>query len=214
MRWTVVIPVKALPAAKSRLAPASADPDAHRRLVEAIRADTMAAAAGAPSVARILLVTDAGQAGPDTVVQTRPGLNGALRDAAEHAARHWPGDGIAALVGDLPSLRSAELDDALGQAALAGGGFVADADGTGTTLLAAVPGRALEPRFGPGSASRHAEIVGALPAGAGLRRDVDTAEDLRRAAAGPGVGPRTHAVLHDTGDHPARRSPCLGMMPS
>jgi 2-phospho-L-lactate guanylyltransferase len=193
VRWTVVIPAKALPEAKSRLLPASADAAAHRRLVEAIRADTLAAAGAAEGVARLLVVTDrAGE--PDALVQRQPGLNAALREAAEYAARSWPEDGIVALVGDLPALRPDELTAALSAAAQHPRSFVADAPGTGTTLLAVTPGTPLDPRFGAGSAARHADGGAQVEGGRGLRHDVDTAEDLREAA-GLGLGAATVAVL-------------------
>ncbi|SHF61774.1 2-phospho-L-lactate guanylyltransferase [Jatrophihabitans endophyticus] len=236
MRWTVVIPAKSLPAAKSRLAPMSVDAAAHRRLVEAIRADTVAAAAAADGVARVLLVTDrdvtAAAGAPDRpggvgerLVQTRPGLNGAVRDAAEHAAERWPDDGLAVLVGDLPALRPEELAEVLATAG-AGTGFVPDADGVGTTLLTAAPGHPLRPEFGGGSAARHARHARPLVAGPGLRRDVDTAADLRGAATDLGVGPATAAVLDATDTTAAGttagpvstdtdvtvRSTCLGMI--
>jgi 2-phospho-L-lactate guanylyltransferase len=197
VRWTVVIPAKSLPEAKSRLAPASSDPQAHRRLVEAIRADTTAAAGAADGVARVLMVSDR-PAGDGVLVQSAPGLNAALAEAADFAARSWPADGVAALVGDLPALRAAELADALTRAAGHPRAHVPDAAGTGTTLLTARPGVALAPAFGAGSAARHAADSVPLPGGDGLRHDVDTAEDLR-AAAGLGVGPATAAVLAAVG---------------
>lgn len=193
VQWTVVIPAKALPEAKSRLLPASADLAAHRRLVEAIRADTTAAARAATGVARVLLVTD--RPGPDgAFVQTRPGLNAALAEAAEHAASSWPADGIAALVGDLPALRADELAEALAAAAAVQRAFVPDALGSGTTLLTVAPGTDLGPEFGPGSAARHGAHAVALAAGPGLRQDVDTADDLE-AAAEVGFGPATRTAL-------------------
>ena len=81
-----------------------------------------------------------------------------------------------------------------------GRAFCADADGTGTTLLLAAAARALDPRFGEGSAARHrasgaVALDGAWP---GLRRDVDTGDDLC-AAAELGLGPHTRAVLAPTG---------------
>lgn len=191
------MPVKALPGAKSRLLPASADADLHRRLVQAIRDDTMSAARAARGVARLVLVTDKPGL-PNALVQTRPGLNGALAEAAERAAANWPHDGVAALVGDLPTLRAEELTAVLAQAARHPRAFVPDAAGTGTTLLAAQPGTALHPAFGPGSAARHALIAARLEAGPGLRRDIDTADDLH-AAAGHGLGPATAAALDAAG---------------
>ncbi len=208
MRWTVVIPAKALPAAKSRLLSASTDERAHRRLVEAIRADTAAAARAAAGVARVLVVSDRAD-GDGVLVQTVPGLNGALAEAADLAARSWPADGIAALVGDLPALRPAELAEALARAAAHPRTHVPDAAGTGTTLLTALPGVALAPAFGPGSAARHAADSVALDGGGGLRNDVDTAEDLL-AASVLGLGRHTGAVLAQSGV--TTRSTSDGMM--
>jgi 2-phospho-L-lactate guanylyltransferase len=71
---------------------------------------------------------------------------------------------------------------------------VPDAPGTGTTLLTALPGTPLRPAFGTGSAGRHAGAAVRLDAAAGLRHDVDTAEDLA-TAAGLGAGPATAAFL-------------------
>lgn len=185
--------MKSLPEAKSRLLPASADAAAHARLVEAIRADTLAAARAADGVARVLLVADRPGV-PDALVQIRSGLNAALSEAAEHAIRRWPANGVAALVGDLPALRPAELAAALAAAAGHPQSFVPDATGTGTTLLAAVPGTLLRPAFGLDSAARHAAWAARLDAAPGLRHDVDTATDLA-AAAGLGLGPATAAAV-------------------
>lgn len=196
MRWTVLVPLKSTPDAKSRLLPASADAAAHARLVRAIRADTVAAASGAAGVARVLIVVDrpgAGQ-GADEFVQTAPGLNAALAEAAAHAKARWPADGVAALAGDLPALRPEELGAALSAAAAHPSAYVPDADGTGTTLLAAAPGTELDPHFGVDSAARHRRTAAELSAAPGLRRDVDTAADLA-AAIDLGVGPATAVVL-------------------
>lgn len=193
-----MIPTKALPEAKSRLLPATVDASAHRRLVEAIRADTVAAASAAPAVARVVLIADR-PAGPGVLVQTEPGLNAALVEAAEFATVSWPEDGVGALVGDLPALRPDEIDSALRAAAGHARSFVPDSPGTGTTLLTAQPGTVLRPAFGPGSARRHAAgAVELASAGPGLRHDVDTADDLA-AAAELGLGPATSAVLAETG---------------
>lgn len=212
MHWTVVIPAKALPEAKSRLAPMSTDPAAHRRLVEAIRADTIAAAQAANGVARVVVVVDRGAASTRVLVQTRPGLDAALREGAAYAVASWPEDGVAALVGDLPALRPDELAHVLRAAAEHPRAYVADVSGTGTTLLAATPGHLLRPAFGPGSARRHGVDATAVPAGPGLRHDVDTSADLL-AAAGLGLGPATRAVRAVLADADiAVRSTCTGIM--
>lgn len=205
----MLIPTKALPGAKTRLAAVSADPAAHRRLVAAIRQDTVAAARAADGVARVVVVTDRGVPGDTTFVQRTPGLNPALEEAAAAATARWPDDGVVALVGDLPALTPAELADALRAAASHPRSFVADHAGTGTTLLAALPGVALSPTFGPGSAARHAAVAVALNAGPGLRHDVDTADDLRAAAA-VGLGAATAAERGS--ELAAPRSPSPGIM--
>jgi len=189
----VLVPVKALPGAKSRLAGLSSDAQAHARLVHAIRGDTLRAAREASGVARVVRIGDT-EAVEHDLLQQRPGLNEALAEGARYAAEQWPGDGVAALVGDLPALTAAELARSLAVAAHHETAFVADATGTGTTLLTARPSARLDPRFGPGSAARHGARAAALPAGPGLRQDVDTADDLR-AALLLGVGPNTLAVL-------------------
>jgi 2-phospho-L-lactate guanylyltransferase len=202
VRWTVVIPAKALPQAKSRLLPATSDLAAHRRLVEAIRADTAAAAAAAANVARVVVVVDRTdpewQPPGSVLVQSTPGLNAALAEAAAHAAATWPGDAVAALVGDLPALRPEDLAAALDAAAGYDRAFVLDAAGTGTTVLTARPGVLLRPAFGVGSGARHARTAHLVDAAPGLRHDVDTAADLR-AAHRLGVGARTAAALATPG---------------
>jgi 2-phospho-L-lactate guanylyltransferase len=208
VRWTVVVPIRALPSAKTRLA-RDLSVEQHALLVDAIRADTLATIRAADDVARVLIVAD--KDGPEiSLVQHSPGLNGALRDGWAHATQRWPGDGVVALVGDLPALRRAELTGALRQASERPRSFVRDADGTGTTLLAVTAGTALHPQFGVGSAARHAGSGAvALDAGPGLRQDVDTIDDLAVAVA-LGVGERTASIADSS--LTAQRSPSRGMM--
>jgi 2-phospho-L-lactate guanylyltransferase len=196
--WSVVVPAKRLAVAKTRLRPLTDGlGTAHDDLVLALLADTVAAAVSCPVVAEVVVVTDDPAAG-DVVrrlgartVADQP--DGGLNPALEHGARSAAGPAVAALSSDLPALRPDELAAAL-RAAGEGRSFVADAEGTGTTLLTAV-GTDLRPHFGAGSAEAHLRS-GALPlAGTwpGLVRDVDTEADLRAALA-LGAGPRTTAL--------------------
>jgi len=200
--WALVIPVKPLDRAKSRLA-GLAGPR-RGELALAMAADTVSALLACPAVAVAIVVTDDAAAGAElgalgaVVIPDRPaaGLNPAVELGARYAAQRWPGRGRAALAADLPALRPAEIGAALAAASAWPAAFVADAAGTGTTLYAAGPGSEFRPAFGPGSAGRHAgggAVELDLPGIAGLRRDVDTAEDLEQAAA-LGLGPRTAAV--------------------
>jgi 2-phospho-L-lactate guanylyltransferase len=92
----------------------------------------------------------------------------------------------------------AELATALRAAGASPGraAFVPDAAGVGTTLYAVPPGGEFRPLFGGASRARHA-ASGATELGlddlTGLRRDVDTPDDLR-AALTLGAGPRTTAL--------------------
>ena len=199
--WVVVVPVKRLEAAKTRLdRPDRAD------VALAMAADTVSAAAACPLVEAVVVVTDddrarARLAAGATVVPDEPdaGLNRALAHGADVAAARWPGRGVVALAADLPALRPEELERVLRAAPDGERSLVADAAGTGTVLLAAAAGVGLDPRFGPSSRVGHVEAgvadltdaVGDLP---GLRRDVDTLDDLA-SAADLGVGPATRARL-------------------
>lgn len=203
LAWSLVVPVKVLARAKSRLTGVGvADRSA---LVLAMAADTVAAGLAAAGVAAVLVVTDDPQVGQEAaglgaiVLPDSPaaGLNEALAHGASYAARAHPGRGRAALAADLPAVRPAELTAALSAAAALGTAFVRDAAGTGTTLYAAAPGAGFTPRFGPGSAAAHAAGGAAEITGGdldGLRRDVDTMADLRLAAE-LGLGPRSAAVV-------------------
>jgi len=199
LSWSMVIPVKVLALAKSRLT-GPAGP--HRaELALAMAADTVAAAAACPVVGSVIVVTDDAAAAAELsglgalVLPDEPGdgLNPALAFGAAYSDEHWPGRGRAGMAADLPALDAGELGRALGRAAEVGEAFVPDAAGTGTTLYAAGPGAAFRPRFGPGSHQAHlaaGAVELALPGLDGLRRDVDTVADLRDAAR-IGLGPRT-----------------------
>ncbi len=196
--WSVIVPVKPPRAGKSRLRGVLPD---HERLAAALALDTVAAVLACRAVTAVVVVTDDRAIGEGVralggrVVPDPPagGLNAAVRHGEATVGVDVP---RAALAADLPSLLPDDLAAVLRGAAGYQRSFVPDVATTGTTLLAALAGTALDPRFGGGSASAHARS-GAVPlpwAGASLRRDVDTPTDLA-AAIGLGVGPRTAALL-------------------
>lgn len=201
LRWTLVVPLKSAHEAKSRLA-AWLEPGPRRALVRAMAADTLAAAAAAQRVDRIVVVTGdpataryarrAAGALVDVVGEPEPGgLNPAVRAGIARARHLAPSHGVGVLLGDLPALRPADLDDALAQAARCPLALATDACGTGTTLLTATPGAAMAPAFGPASAQVHqARGHVRLIAAPGLAHDVDVPADLA-AVLDLGVGPRT-----------------------
>lgn len=201
-QWSLVIPVKVLARAKSRI---TGLPGPRRaELALAMAADTVAAAVACAEVGAVIVVTDDDAAAAELsglgarIVPDRPcsGLNPALGFGAGFSAARWPGRGRAGLAADLPALGPAELGRALAAAAGVPEAFVPDAAGTGTTLYTARAGVAFQPRFGPASRAAHraAGVVELdLPGLRGLRRDVDTMADLHDAA-GIGLGRRTAAM--------------------
>jgi 2-phospho-L-lactate guanylyltransferase len=195
-RFLLLVPVKDGRDAKTRLG--GVDAAGRAELMDAFARDAITAAVRA-SLVDVHVVGDptsmaglAADLGVPVVPDEGGGdLNQALRRAAARVAR--PGRGVAAMLGDLPCLRTGDLELALDRA---GRGFVADAAGTGTTLLFSPPGADLDPWFGPGSAAAHASSGAAPVAGelSSLRLDVDTTSDLE-LAVDLGVGACTAAAL-------------------
>ncbi|MEV0372633.1 2-phospho-L-lactate guanylyltransferase [Streptomyces sp. NPDC050636] len=198
--WSLVVPLKPLVRAKSRLSRATGE-EFRPRLALAFALDTVAAALACEYVRDVVVVTDDPLAGerlaalgarivPDTPAR---GLNAALVHGAGTVRARRPDAAVAALNADLPALRPAELGLVLHSAAEFPRAFLADAADIGTTLLTATSGVELAPAFGGPSRARHLasgarEILAAdVPS---VRRDVDTGEDLRAALA-LGVGPHT-----------------------
>lgn len=198
----MVVPVKRLSAAKSRLAAYGGR--GRRELALAFGLDVVTACLSCAAVSEVLVVTadpEAAEAvrglGARVVADSAAdGLNGALVLGVDLLRIGDSRRDVVAVAGDLPCLRAEDLEQLL--AAVAGErAFVADAHGTGTTLLAAPGGLQLAPEFGTGSRARH-RASGALEleAPSSLRRDVDTPEDLA-AALLLGVGTATAAAVLD-----------------
>ena len=202
----LIVAVKRLAAAKTRLAPVFSA-RTREAVALAMLVDTLAAASTVESLRCITVVTPddsaaaaAARLGADVLVDPTPAghrdpLNNAIaaaeRSVSESAAN------IVVLQGDLPALRTHELAEAIAAARRHRRSFVADQHGTGTAALFAF-GAALDPRFGRGSSARHrhsgaVELTGAWP---GLRCDIDTPEDLA-VARRLGVGAATaRAIAH------------------
>ena len=203
----LIIAIKRLSAAKSRLAPMfdAQARGAREELVLAMLGDTIMAASAVPAVRTITVVTpddvaaDAARShGAQVLMDPTPvghvdPLNTALRTAEAAIRSH--ASNVAVLQGDLPALQSRELAQALSAARVAPRSFVSDRHGTGTAALFAF-GVPLDPRFGPNSARHHAdsgavELARPWP---GLRCDIDTQDDLA-AALKLGVGIATKRAV-------------------
>ncbi|BBY90916.1 2-phospho-L-lactate guanylyltransferase [Mycobacterium gallinarum] len=200
----LVIAVKRLAAAKTRLAPIFSA-TTREAVVLAMLIDTITAAAAVSEVQSITVVTPDDVAGdaarqlgarvlPDPTPQGHQNpLNNAIA-AAEETVRPETSN-IVVLQGDLPALQPQELGEAIAAARAHPRSFVGDRHGTGTSALFAL-GVALDPRFGQDSAERHRhsgaiELTGAWP---GLRCDIDTPDDLL-VARRLGVGATTAQAI-------------------
>ena len=199
--WSVVVPVKPAERGKSRLDVPGVDRVA---LARAIALDTIAAAAACDAVAQVVVVTDDGwlplhatdipglrfvpESDPPglepTVAARFASLSRLDAAVARGIATADPRMPRAALLGDLPSLRPADLAAALEAAASVDRGVVADAEGTGSTLVTARAGVDVGRRPSATARSRGTSRSGCVPLeipdASTLRRDVDTAQQLER----------------------------------
>ena len=199
----LIIAVKRLDAAKTRLAPVF-PAGTREQVVLAMLVDTIAAASRVAGCESVTVVTPDEQAAAAAAdlgsrVLTDPTPAG-HPDPLNHAIGVAVADlaavpNVVALQGDLPALQSHELAEAIEAARRYPRSFAADRHGTGTSALFAfaVP---LDPRFGVDSAAAHRnsgaiELTGGWP---GLRCDIDTPADLS-AARQLGLGPATRRAL-------------------
>ena len=200
VRAGLVIAVKRLSAAKTRLAPVFSA-GTREQVVLAMLLDTISAARQVSAVESITVVTPdedaaaaAAELGAQVLLDPTPAghanpLNNAIVAAESVVTQLTPN--IIVLQGDLPAMQPQELSEAIAGARAYPRSFVADRHGDGTSALFAF-GVPLDPHLGADSAALHRnsgaiELTGAWP---GLRCDIDTPADLQ-AARSLGVGPAT-----------------------
>lgn len=202
----ILIPVKPLAEAKTRLAPLLAAGE-RRMLVRQMLDDVLAAATRAAGSAGVALVTadpevaGAGRArGLRVLPEPQPGLNRALRHATDTLAR----EGVQRLLilpADIPLVDARAVQRLLAVAGTAPSVTLvaASADGGTNALLTAPPG-VLEPAFGAGSCSRYVQQAGRLGVAPKLldipeiALDIDRPEDLQALRGRPGAD-RTREYL-------------------
>lgn len=204
----LIVAVKRLAAAKTRLAPMFSAP-ARENIVLGMLVDTLSAAARVKSVGVITVVTPDDTAaaaaiglGAEVLADPTPDghpdpLNNAIGAAERVVSEAF--SNIVVLQGDLPALRTRELGEAIAEARQYHRSFVADRLGTGTAALCAF-GVALDSQFGLNSSALHrksgaTQLIGEWP---GLRCDIDTPEDLAIARR-LGMGPATTRAIEGLG---------------
>ncbi len=217
-RWHLVVPLKPLTEAKTRL---TAQPSIRRTLVRAFARDVVAACvAGAPNQ-DIAVVGDASWAEevPPSVrlcPDEGPDLNGALRKVVAALPSTDP---VAIILGDLPCVTADDIRRLLRVAgellATHSSVVVPDAAGTGTAVLVSRAGE-MSPSFGPHSRRSH-RTAGSVEldsvAWSRVRCDVDDVADLSRARS-LGLGPNTSRALEDSGLLTREEGPIVMMDPS
>lgn len=193
---TVVIPIKDLHAAKSRLAP-ELDESQRGRLVLVLAERVVCAAIAARGVDRVLVVTrderilELATAWHALAVREPPGaseanaLNAALEEGRRRALQ-LGSTRLAVVVADLPTVEPEDVTALFDTLASGARVVLARAhDGEGLGALGLSPADALPFRFGDGRAFRHhaaaAAALGLDPVvldRSGLAIDIDTADDL------------------------------------
>lgn len=216
--WTVIIPIKRFDTAKSRLGATGVDRES---LARAFALDTLAACRETEAVRELIVVSTQRFSTPGSHAPASSGMDFSTSTSEASATEsdgvrwvHDPGGGInaavaaghlaasshsptLALLADLPSIRSIEIELLLRLATEYPRSFLTDLAGTGSTALASMQGTDLDPRFGSRSRAAHT-LSGAVelrhPDLVRARRDVDTAVDLMDAIRF-GVGPHTQSVV-------------------
>jgi 2-phospho-L-lactate guanylyltransferase len=194
MTTTLILPVKRLADAKTRLAPLL-ELHQRRELMEALVARNLETLAGVPGTDLCVATSDARAA-----ALAREHGAGVLQDGGllwneglRLAISQLSGvDTVAIVAGDLPLLAADDVV-ALLEAAPARGAAIGRARDGGTNALCLRPPDLFVPRFGaPQSATVHAGLAAAADAPAvmvdrlGLALDLDTPDDVEAAlAAGP-----------------------------
>jgi 2-phospho-L-lactate guanylyltransferase len=205
--WAVVMPVKQLAHAKTRIT--STAETSVAALAFAFVKDTTSAVLACPDVDLVVIATSdsqvadwAGERGCTVVSDDgHPGINAAARHGAERAF----GRRTAILVSDLPCLTPDSLSAVLQAGTEHPRAFLTDRQGTGTTIWMAGDGSMVTTRFGSNSRALHAQ-AGAVDLVAeqpdridwlAARHDIDTRDDLGSAMS-LGVGAFTRLAVRPT----------------
>lgn len=198
-RWWAVVPLKDTRLAKTRL---GGTPSERRQLAILMARDTLCAIANARAVEGVIVVAQKERdresfmlPGVRVIVRNGLGINEAIRSGVDIVRSSTAERHVAILPGDLPYLRSSELDAALQCAGAQPTSVVADRHGMGTTLLTAASGVTAEPAYGPQSLRAHlaaGAVELSVPTWSGLRRDVDVMADLATIGS---LGRRTRNLL-------------------
>jgi 2-phospho-L-lactate guanylyltransferase len=202
-----IVPVKALPSAKSRLHP-WLDRVSIERLSIAMLGDVLETLQGVRAIDRIAVATPhprfaaiAREAGAEVLAAAVSGLNPSV-EAACAALAPAPEDTALVLLGDVAGAQAEDIE-ALLEAGRRSGVVVGPSSDGGTSALLRTPRSSIPAAFGPDSARTHREL--ALRAGIAyeelalpsLAIDIDERTDLEKFAGNSQAGARTRALLRE-----------------
>lgn len=193
-RVVAVVPVRGLPAGKSRLA-AVLQPAQRNRLVRAMLRDVVRMLRSAPAIERVTVLSrDAAAAREATrlgaeFLQEPPGAPDLNRALAFAQAEHADAEALLLVPADLPFVTPADIQELIDALPSGPGVALAPSRDGGTNGLLLRPPTVIAPAFGSGSAARH--LAAAVAAGVTVARvdgerwalDIDTPEDLELAAS-------------------------------
>ena len=185
-----LLPVKALAAAKQRLAP-DFDPAERREIARALLEDALGICVNTPFIRWWVVTADAAASsaararGLEVVDDAGQGLNQAL-SVAMRAATEAGAASVTVIPADVPLAMPDDLTDLLDTGATSDLVLVPAPRDGGTNGLHMSPPGLVEPRFGPGSLQSYVELADRLGLRCsilGLERltlDIDTIEDVGR----------------------------------
>lgn len=206
--WAIV-PIKALEAAKGRLA-SVLSADERRALMLAMARDVLTALAGCRALAGVLIVSRTPEAdalaqafGTERFTESPDAdLSAALTQAAAYAAEHLQAQGVMIVPADVPLITAAEVAEILqGHTAVT---IMPDDEHLGTNGLICSPPERIGLRFDGRSFRPHVDAAfasGTTPRVVPSVRfglDVDTPDDLAALLA-HGPATQTAAFLHKSG---------------
>ena len=199
VRVAAVVPVRGLPAGKSRLA-AVLRPDQRNRLVRAMLSDVVRMLRSVAAVESVTVLSrdaaaarEATRLGAD-FLQEPPGALGLNRAFVYAQTEHAEAEALLLVPADLPLVMRGDVEALLDALPQGRGVVVAQSRDGGTNGLLLRPPTVIPPMYGSGSAGRHVEA--AEEAGVAVARvegerwalDIDTPEDLVLAVAMEGCG--------------------------
>ena len=214
-----VVPVRGLPAGKTRLAAVLA-PEERNQLVRAMLEDVVATLRRCPAIARVTVFSrdaaaarEAQRLGADFLQQppTADGLNAGLQFAQQQRAA---ADALLVVPADLPLITPADVERLIAALGPPPSIVLAPSYDGGTNALLLSPPSVIAPAYGPHSADRHAtaaQAAGATVAvvrGAHWALDLDSPEDIARLLAqngGPAAGQSLETLRYLRGWTESRR---------